>query len=107
MSLPQLAGAISSREFLDLREVEFTQSGFVYFCGSLDHNVTKHSATKGRVLGTNFPCGIVLDKDGNDLAVQMLWHTAVNGWLPSSIVGKAVPGLMISTIDQLRKRLAK
>lgn len=105
--MPQLGGVISSREFFDLREVEFTSDGFVYFCGSLDADKFKHAATKGRVLGKNFPCGIIVKKEGKELAVSMMWHSAVNGWLPANIVSKAMPGLMISTIAALRARLAR
>lgn len=109
VSEPALGGVISSRvcaasqcfveiltflflkEFLDLREFEVTENGFVYFAGSVESSF-KYSPAKSRVLGRNFPCGIVAKKDGNDMKIQMLWHAEVRGWLPASVVSKAMPG---------------
>ncbi len=99
-----LGGAISSREFVDLREFEISETGFINFSASVD---IKISPSKGRVLGRNFPGGIVAKSVGNDLHCTMIWHAAVNGWLPASIVSKAMPGQILSTIKALREHLVK
>jgi hypothetical protein len=70
--MPALGGVISSREFVDLREFEFVNDGFIYFSGSVESSY-KHNPTSGRVLGCNFPCGLVAKRMNNELMIEMLW----------------------------------
>jgi hypothetical protein len=108
VSLPALGGVISSREFCDLREFDLAPGfeGFLYWSGTVDKQL-KYSATKGRVLGGNFPCGMRAKREGADLKMEMVWHSEVRGWLPVSVVAKAMPGTMSTTIRNLRAFLAK
>lgn len=109
VSLPALGGAISSREFIDLMADHVSPDGTSAFqwCVSCP-DLVKFVPTKGTVLGRNFHCGLRLTKQADGMIlVEFLLHSVVNGWLPASIVTRAMPVTLRTMAQSLRSFLER
>lgn len=107
-SSPALGGVISSREFLDLIDWEMAsdkKSIFIWSRGFASE--VGHAASQGRVLGHNFGCGMRLFQLLDGVKVELIFHSIVNGWLPHSIVSKAMPGTIFTMAKSLRQASIK
>jgi hypothetical protein len=103
--MPALGGVISAREFVDLMDFEVESAKRVMmWSGGADHFAPHNSPSEGRILGKNFPGGIsVQEQENGDAQVEMMFHSVVNGWLPHSVVSKAMPGTMVTLAKNLRE----
>merc|ERR1711991_3405 len=105
VSQPALGGVISSREFVDLLchdEPDASAKEALMWSGAA-HSFSSYSASKGRVLGANFGCGFRMTMQDDVLHCDFIFHSVVNGWLPSSVVAKAMPSTMANLAVNLKK----
>eukprot|EP01090_Pellita_catalonica_P021430 TRINITY_DN8014_c0_g1_i1.p1 TRINITY_DN8014_c0_g1~~TRINITY_DN8014_c0_g1_i1.p1 ORF type:complete len:183 (+),score=28.65 TRINITY_DN8014_c0_g1_i1:121-669(+) len=95
-----LGGAISARSFIDLRNYEFgDDDSLTVWGGSITYNKIKPN--KAYVRGWNYSCGSKLQKVGDKIRITDIWHADLKGWLPHSILDKAMPGSMVTVMKSL------
>ena len=87
---------------LDLLDHEESEGKVIIWTANAA-SIVDFKPSKGRVLGENFPCGMVFEQQGANVQATMLFHSVVNGWLPSSIVSKAMPSTMTTLAKRLRQ----
>ena len=110
---PAGGGAISSREFIDLRWRQRTPSNVLVTIVSPDPKIHSYlklpQGDKSLVRATNYPgAGIRLTVlPGGDLKYESISNASIGGWLPTSVINSATAGAMmeshVAMVTHLRK----
>ena len=99
---------VSVREFVNLRHWEHQADGsFVSAVVSVSHPAMPPQ--QGRVRGENRPgCFLITPVPGNSEVSLFQWllDTDLKGWIPQSIIDKALSGVQLDYIQHLRSRVA-
>ena len=101
-------GLVSVRDFVNLRHWEQLSDGsFVSAVVSVSHpSMPPH---QGRVRGENRPgCFLISPVPGDPQASVFQWllDTDLKGWIPQSIIDKALSGVQLDYVRHLRSRAA-
>lgn len=100
-------GVVSTRDFVNLRHWSLMEGGvYVSAGGSVSHPAMP--AQPGRVRGENGPgCWVMrpVESDPNKCLFQWLLDTDLKGWIPQSIIDKALCGAQLDYISHIRTRV--
>ena len=101
-------GLVSVRDFVNLRHWEHqTDGAFVSAVVSVSHPAMPPQ--QGRVRGENRPGCFLIRPDPGDAGAstfQWLLDTDLKGWIPQTIIDKALSGVQLDYIQHLRSRVA-
>jgi len=100
-------GVVSTRDFVNLRHWCLMEGGvYVSAGGSVKHPAMPPQP--GRVRGENGPgCWVMkpVEADSNKCLFQWLLDTDLKGWIPQSIIDKALCGAQLDYISHIRARV--